>query len=134
MLWCTLADPTKNALWMDPDHAKLVQYLPKFINEDLSGRLQLTIRTLISAYPPLSPGCTEQRRRSFLQWKASLPEGTPCGVYRLTVHHQVGHPKDYPSISGHLGRVSSVLTQAATAFRGSDAITELSRRISTAIY
>ena len=98
MLWCTLADPTKNALWMDPDRAKLVQYLPKFINEDLSGRLQLTIWTLISAYPLClqdarnnvagvfysgRPHCLKELHAEYIGWQSITKSAIPRIIPRF---------------------------------------------------
>jgi len=129
---CILA-PEKNAVWCDDNGVKLLQYYHRGVKPDTSLYQNVldAIEHLLRQHGPSTPGVGEARHCGFEEWKATLPLGTPCGTYRFTVHHTPGHPPPHvPFISSDLLANSCGGSNAGVTFRASDAMKDLSERIS----
>jgi hypothetical protein len=111
----------QNTVWYDKEGFKLVQYFPGFISDQLSMDIVTALENLIPRTNPHDPSIREQKHRhlGFQTWKQSLPLGTPCGVLRFNIHHQIGHLHHRPDISTDFAAGSSKRTEAACKSFGS---------------
>lgn len=125
--------PRGNALWLDSNGTKLMQYLANFVPENLALDLEQELDRLVVAAPPKLPNRLA-RYKGFLQWRAkNLPsEDIPCGELRLLIYNQLGHLNDRPGPSADLAG-QSYRTEAALEFRRSNAMTALTERLSRAL-
>jgi hypothetical protein len=128
---CILANH-ENTVWYDMNGCKLVHYFPHLISESLSNNILNEFRTLTTLYPPHAPGVQEttSRHQHYLDRKELLQPNTSCGVYRFTIHHQLGHQFDPPTFSKHFFSNNATHTFAAISFRQSEPLRQLSEFIS----
>jgi hypothetical protein len=128
---CVIA-PWENGKWLDKDGVPLIHYFNGLVKPELSDALINQLCGLTVKHPPQNPGTGESRHCGFTAWKKSLPLGTPCGVLRLTLHNQAGHPVPvwHPSVSKHLIGGSSKQSAASLMFRSSQPIKDLSEYLS----
>ena len=139
--------PETNSVWYDKDGVKLMQYFPHLLmsqvrflcpftdykrNPNRVKDLESVVTTLVAHHPPHPPGSQESRHASFKKWKAALSENTPCGVIRLTIHAQQGHPVPVwsPSVSAHLLGGTTGRAAASLMYRGSPVVEDLSEQLS----
>ena len=125
--------PRSNAVWIDSNGTKLMQYLPKFIPENLAMDLERELDRLVLAIPPkLSTNLA--RYDGFQDWcDRNLPsKNIPCGELRLLIHNQAGHGNDRPGPSADLAG-QSYRTEAALEFKRSQSMTALTERLSRAL-
>jgi hypothetical protein len=129
---CSLA-PEENAVWCDRNGVKLLQYYPGWVSTDtdIYKNVLRTIEHLLSQLGPSPQGVGEARHLGFEKWEASLPAGTPSGRYGFTVYRNHGHPSTkLPTISADLLAKALSGSNPGMAFRSSDAMKDLSKRIS----
>lgn len=126
---CVLADPNRNAIWLDANDVPLMQYLPNFITEPLATALEEELDRLVTAAPPKLP-VNKSRYNGFVSSKlqASFPTNTPCGELRLVIYNQQGH-NDRPGPAADLAG-TCYRTEAALHFRTSNPVTALSEKLS----
>jgi hypothetical protein len=116
----------ENAVWYDGKGEKLMQYLPGLINEELALEVESELQQLILIHSRnLNVPSNEARYGGFQEWReATLPADTPCGEIR---GHD-GRPTPAADLAG-----TCYKTDSAMKFRRSDAITQLSSNLSSAL-
>jgi hypothetical protein len=129
---CNLIEK-ENTVWYDGKGEKLMQYLPGLVNEELALEVESELQQLVLIHSRnLNVPSNEARYGGFQEWReATLPADTPCGEIRLVIYKMQGHdgrPTPAADLAG-----TCYKTDSAMKFRRSDAITQLSSNLSSAL-